>query len=515
MNHRETMPILNVNEIVYIIWQYLNSNGYRGIAKQLWRTADMSLIYNKNANLIPNSALRTLLSRAIDGMKRNDLDRLSLFGAVKRIHHGCHEKEGYYVDNGKELDQLNFEAEENLDDMGIDEEEEGDEEEEEDEDEEEDEEQGSDMDVDDDEMDGDIFVVQQMHPRAQENPPILPPSKLSVYELEAVRCKFNPVSNVLATTSSNVDVTLHELEGTQAVKSITLTLTSGAQQDVSLMRVTSFNWNNFGTSFVSTYTSGVCRVWSSTGNIEKRIDAHSGPCNIAKFNENGELLATGGQDGKVVIWNANGSVNSTYSAHRGSIADVVWISDYEFATCASDEVIHIFHIGNLQPIRSYFGHNSAVVAIKFDKNANQLASLDENNCIKIWAKNAENPQFTIRKDQPILAFGWNPRGRFIACTANRVVELYDTRSGEIIGKMLGHLSKVRCLAFSPNGLYLASGDNNGNILVWDLTTLEIVVKYGHGNNGGVSDVDWNTQGTVIAATTSKGKLILGDVETFV
>lgn len=40
-----------------------------------------------------------------------------------------------------------------------------------------------------------------------------------------------------------------------------------------------------------------------------------------------------------------------------------------------------------------------------------------------------------------------------------------------------HKSCVRSISISPCGRYLASGDENGNIVVWDIRTSNILKKY--------------------------------------
>jgi WD40 repeat protein/energy-coupling factor transporter ATP-binding protein EcfA2 len=55
------------------------------------------------------------------------------------------------------------------------------------------------------------------------------------------------------------------------------------------------------------------------------------------------------------------------------------------------------------------------------------------------------------------------------------VRLWDAASGQPIGESLvGHRSNVNCVAFSPDGKFLASGDNKGVVILWDVATRRMI-----------------------------------------
>jgi WD40 repeat protein/energy-coupling factor transporter ATP-binding protein EcfA2 len=55
------------------------------------------------------------------------------------------------------------------------------------------------------------------------------------------------------------------------------------------------------------------------------------------------------------------------------------------------------------------------------------------------------------------------------------VRLWDAASGQPLGEALaGHQGNVNCVAFSPDGKFLASGDANGVIILWDVATRRMI-----------------------------------------
>jgi len=47
------------------------------------------------------------------------------------------------------------------------------------------------------------------------------------------------------------------------------------------------------------------------------------------------------------------------------------------------------------------------------------------------------------------------------------------------------------LTFSPNGKFLASGDGNGRIVIWDFKSLRLLRKIHAHDNGPCSDLLWH------------------------
>jgi WD40 repeat protein len=54
--------------------------------------------------------------------------------------------------------------------------------------------------------------------------------------------------------------------------------------------------------------------------------------------------------------------------------------------------------------------------------------------------------------------------------AQAPIRIRNAASGAVLRELRGHTSQVRSIAFSPDGKLLASGDDSGRIILWDLAT---------------------------------------------
>lgn len=74
----------------------------------------------------------------------------------------------------------------------------------------------------------------------------------------------------------------------------------------------------------------------------------------------------------------------------------------------------------------------------------------------------------------------SPDGQILASGSFRLIQLWQVETGRAIKILRDHEYQVKSLAFSPDGLHLASGGQDNIIKLWHLGTLkEIRILSGH------------------------------------
>lgn len=72
-----------------------------------------------------------------------------------------------------------------------------------------------------------------------------------------------------------------------------------------------------------------------------------------------------------------------------------------------------------------------------------------------------------RKHFTALAF--HPSGKYLAAASNdATIKLYDTSTWEVARTFTWDIGKMRSVAFSPNGTLAAAGSDKGKVVVWDV-----------------------------------------------
>lgn len=254
--------------------------------------------------------------------------------------------------------------------------------------------------------------------------------------------------------------------------------------------------NNLFLSSINKQTQEMC--------ITSSLSDHFYSINCLSYNETGSLVATGGNDGLINIYDiSSGPIRLFRNIALHENESAVTCIDFNYTShlmiCGIyDKQIHVFDVRMNKPAFKIIAHSEPITSLSFSDDGLNFISTSYDGFLRVWDIYKGNCLKTIfvEKSPAFTKAKVLPNGRHaLVQSLNNNIQLIDLETEEEIMKYQGHkntnyiidfdiifsslnksqpkdMSSIKynpksVLYYNSDHIYLASGSEDGCLYIWD------------------------------------------------
>ena len=230
---------------------------------------------------------------------------------------------------------------------------------------------------------------------------------------------------------------------------------------------------------------------------------HGGAVRTVKFSPvNKSLLASAGDTNTIKLWNLRNDTVTTLRGHTRQVNSVAFSPNGQLLASGGDDwtfrlwnIRQERHIATLEHITDR--SRSQVKDVAFSPNGQLLATAGQH--VKLWGVNTQNEIATLRHDEYVWALAFSPNGRFLAAgDGEGTVKIWDIQKRQVITQLEGDTDAVYAVTFSPDSRTLASAGYSGQIKLWATSNWSLLGTLQ--NRGTAHTLDFSRDGKALAST---------------
>jgi WD40 repeat protein len=282
-----------------------------------------------------------------------------------------------------------------------------------------------------------------------------------------------------------------------------------------------------GRWLVSTHTDGAILVWDVAERQRvANLNEHSGAVYAVAYSSDGKRIASTGEDSSIIIWNAaTGQKEAVLIGHKSKSNGVAFLPDGErVVSCGFQEASILWDIARGAALQTFVsprpdmkGSNGFAVSPDGRWVASSHGVYDiadgRPSCFFIDKIKNDNPDDDwLAMSSQIYGLAFSNDGRLLAGSTvyQGHIGIVDTENWEVVAHTQSPDSPFISVSFSPDGKYLAAGDDNGKVELWNVTPLKLIAVMGR-HAARVKSVAFSPDGNQVVSSSDDKTIALWNV----
>jgi len=189
---------------------------------------------------------------------------------------------------------------------------------------------------------------------------------------------------------------------------------------------------------------------------------------------NSVVLATAGYDHTIRFWDApSGICHRTLQYPDSQVNQLEITPDKRFLAAAGNPHVRLYdiHSNNPQPVMNFDGHTHNVTSVGFDKESKWMYSGSDDGTVKVWDLRQPGCQRDYESKAGVNTVALHPnQGELLSGDQNGVITSWDLTTNTQRKKASPEGTKpIRSITAASDGSVAVAANESGNCYVWSIS----------------------------------------------
>lgn len=191
---------------------------------------------------------------------------------------------------------------------------------------------------------------------------------------------------------------------------------------------------------------------------------HSSQIITSQFSPDGNIIATGGIDGKLKLWE-KGLCFATFSEHTNGIVDIAFSKTNAVISASKDGTVRGFDIARYKQFRVMTTNTPVEFScMAIDKSGEIVCAGAVDYQIYVWAlQTGTLIEVLTGHEAPVSSLAFTAQNSLVSGSWDKTVRIWNLIEGKGECEVIDHNSEIQSLCIKPDGKEIAISGNNGEI----------------------------------------------------
>ena len=266
------------------------------------------------------------------------------------------------------------------------------------------------------------------------------------------------------------------MENNIAQESMQWNLPEDAKARLGKGRISEIQYSSDGALLVVATGIGIWLYDTTTYQEVALLTAHTSAVKCLAFSPDGHILASGGEDGTILLWHRSTGAQKVLTESTESVSNLAFSPDGKTIASGSGGTIRFWDTITGEQKAALTGLPEHISDLSFSPDGKTIVSVTWGGdiCISDTITGKPKKRFTVPTTDSVFSIAFSPDGKIVAIgSRDGNIYLSDLNTGELKRKLTGHSVDVQSVVFSPDGKTLASSSYiDETVRIWNVDTGE-------------------------------------------